>query len=210
MYKEKIVDETRVHITLWKTSKMLQYILEQNLKYVQEEYIYANILLLQYFTLEAFLNFLGENIRPTIWKKERQYFNKNAFHDRRGTLGKFWYLAEELRCEEYFDSGEGKTVYKFVEQDLKVGKGFFVHAKPEILQTESLTSQMSRPKFIENFIDRNINLKIVNEGFSSVELLILKFHNMANELEKYDINIENPLFGPDRVLHGSSELYKHK
>lgn len=124
MYKEKIVDETRVHITLWKTSKMLQYILEQNLKYVQEEYIYANILLLQYFTLEAFLNFLGENIRPTIWKKERQYFNKNAFHDRRGTLGKFWYLAEELRCEEYFDSGEGKTVYKFVEQDLKGVRDF--------------------------------------------------------------------------------------
>lgn len=26
---------------------------------------------------------------------------------------------------------------------------------------------MSRPKFIENFIDRNINLKIVNEGLAA-------------------------------------------
>ena len=204
MYKEKVSDETRVHISLWKTCRMLEYVLEQNLKYVQEEYVYANILILQYLTFEAFLNFLGANLRPKIWKKERQYFNKNAFNGKRGTLGKFWYLANELGCKEFFEKGEGKTDYEFIETELRGIRDFFVHAKPEVLKAERFKSQPYRPEFIENFIDRNVSLECVKKGFKKTEKLILKLHKVANELEKYDINIKSPLTGPDRVLHGKS------
>ena len=204
MIKERVEDETRVHISLWKTCKMLEYVLEEKLEHVQEEYLYANILILQFFTLEAFLNFLGENLRPNIWKKERDYFYRKSICGKRGTLGKFWYLADELGCKEYFETGKGKKVYEFVEQDLKGIRDFFAHAKPEILHDERYRSPHKSPDFVENFIDQNIDIKNVKKGFQYVEELILKLHDKANELEKYDRHIKNPLTGPDRVLRGQT------
>lgn len=182
---------------------MLEYVLEQNLKYVEEKYLYAIILVLQYFTFEAYLNFLGHNIKPKIWEKERSYFYKKTHNGRKSTLGKFWFLAINCECKDYFQK-EGEEYFKFVEEDLKGIRDFFTHAKPEIHEKERLINSDKFPEFIENFVDKNVDLQTVNKGNRCIEKIILKLHEKAKEIHKHDRNVENPLYGPDRILSGKS------
>lgn len=197
-YKYHVKDETRMHIMLWNMSGMFQNMLAKKSRN-EIKYLHSNILLLHYFTFEAYLNFLGQKVEPKIWKKEKEFFNKENFNGEKGTLGKFWFLAE--KCKYNNDFEKGIEPYQFINR-LSSIRDFFVHARPEIHETEIVWNNVGMPEQAENFLDKNVNGKNVDKSFKYVKDIIQKLHDQANTLYGYDSNIIEPFQTFERYQKG--------
>lgn len=199
--KEKYhqIDETRLHRFLWRSTQMIWEFRSKD--FIVEEYLSATILAQQYFTFEAYLNFLGENISQLDWSSEKNYFNENLFKDEKGTIGKFWFLSNKCQIDNKWSKGENP--YQFLIK-LRNIRNQLTHPKPIITEQQVFRNPLRSPKAVKNFIDLELNFKNVTLGFEIINSVCLELHIYANKHYNYDPYERNPLIGTYRILKGSS------
>lgn len=192
-------DITRMHRFFWKSSQMIWE--TRNTEFIVEEYLSASILIQQFFSFEAYLNFIGASISPKKWEEEKDHFNTNFHGNEKGTLGKFWFLSQKCQCLNQWKLGENP--YQFMVK-LRDMRNILAHPKPIINEEEVMRNPNKMPAFVKNFIDIDLKFKNVKIGFEAVQQVCQVLHDRANEIFSYDPNEKNPLLGSYRVLEGSS------
>lgn len=74
---------------LWRASMTALAMADGPDKQTREDHLSIHALLAAFLAFEGYINFVGEEIAPEIWAKEREFFSRNEF---RGITGKVDYL----------------------------------------------------------------------------------------------------------------------
>lgn len=134
-------------------------------------------LILSFFALEAYLNHLGQRIRPQIWQNERAYFSgRKAINGRkyRGVLGKLEYLAQECSCP--FDGSERPMSTIKI---LKEFRDLVAHGKTEDKTIDESCRIGERPPIRKGRITKHVEAEFVDRALQDVENLIQGLHQGA-------------------------------
>jgi hypothetical protein len=146
-----------IHRHLWNGALTLKQIADETAAEMRLGWVYPRLgaALFQYFALEAFLNYVGEQVAPTEWKNERRYFGDSEY---RGTTGNLDSLLAKLDLEPTYPRGKRpyNTITKLVQ-----GRHGVVHPRPERFRKKVRTTkggmdmvdariyQLARPGFFE-------------------------------------------------------------
>lgn len=119
--KLRVAGEHATDIRLWHTSTYLLQIGTSLEKGYFHPLLAASVF--AFFAFEAYLNEVGRQLFPEVWKRERQLFTKGTY---RGTLGKFKYLARKSG----YRYSEATRPFRTVEHLVAV-RDHLAHGRPE-------------------------------------------------------------------------------
>jgi|GEM_PF-1019053 len=136
-----------------------------------------SIMLLLYFSLESYLNYLGETIDPEKWKKEKDFFRKRPYIE---TMGKLDYLME--KCNMRID--KGCTPYQTINKLHKI-RTYLVHGKIQKNITHVHRKHLKKrsdnklPDAAKTFLEKNINYETTKKALVDTEKVIRDLHLAA-------------------------------
>ena len=104
--------------TLWRAAITSLEMAKVDDEETRSDHLSISSILTGFFAFEGFLNFVGEEIAPDIWKDERTFFSKSDF---RGVMGKVEYLYSlfsdtelDKSCDPYQTVKKIKTIRDYL------------------------------------------------------------------------------------------------
>lgn len=158
------------HRLLWLTANNLM-VTAKNLSDKQWTF-YMAALVMTFFTLESYLNYLGEIIDPDTWKNERDFFRSKPYI---GTIGKLHYLTDYCGLKPF---EREKRPFQTIKQLSKL-RDFLAHGRTERDRKNVTIKQGKFPPFIESFLEKSISAKKVDVALNDVEHVINQIHKAA-------------------------------
>jgi hypothetical protein len=140
MAMHEITGEGFTHQQLWNCATTL--LTQPETKSPKDMYYCMAGMVMAYFTYEAYLNFVGSRIEPTVWKDERKFFSKDPY---RGTQGKLKLLCEKCGIEV----DRHKRPYATV-QELGRLRDYLAHGKPDFYELEVDVEEGKEPDMFGN------------------------------------------------------------
>jgi hypothetical protein len=99
------------HEILWRSAQQTLELIDSN-ESAREDRLSIQALLTGFLSFEGFINYLGLEMYPDIWKNERQFFSRG---DYKGIEGKVAYLFEKLPDIELRKGEEPYQTFKRVK-----------------------------------------------------------------------------------------------
>ena len=190
------------HRILWNAS---QHLYEQAREdSANSFYMRISCLVMLYSALESYTNYLGEILKPDVWRDERTFFNSEPYKGT-GTLGKVQFLMKECRSPELDKS---RRPYQTL-RNLQKARNFLVHGRTEEVQQEMERDPQEMPKAAVMFLDKHATKAQLKQALEDVEQVIRTLHQAAQSAFQNDRNIKldlDPLIGTERLEIGSSKL----
>jgi hypothetical protein len=138
--RHEITGESFTHQYLWNCATTL--LTQPETKSPKDMYYCMAGMVMAYFTYEAYLNFVGSRIEPSVWKDERKFFSKDPY---RGTQGKLKLLCEKCGIEV----DRHKRPYATV-QELGRLRDYLAHGKPDFYELEVDVEEGKEPDMFGN------------------------------------------------------------
>lgn len=133
--RHQITGEGFTHQYLWNCAKTL--LTRPETRLAEDMYYEMAGMVMAYFTLEAYLNFVGSSLEPAAWKDERNFFSKDPY---RGTQGKL-----KLLCEKYqIKLDPDERPYLTVREAGRL-RNYLAHGKPDRYASEVDVEEMKVP-----------------------------------------------------------------
>ena len=146
-----------------------------------------------YFTLESYLNYLGESIAPDLWDTEKEFFRKRPYVE---TMGKLDYLIE--RCNLNID--KAIRPYQTVKQLHKI-RIYLVHGKTDknkvYVEQKHVRQRADNklPYAMKSFLEKHITREGRNKAILDIERIIRDLHLAAlNNFPHQELS-QDPLIG---------------
>lgn len=141
---------------------------------------------------EAYLNYLGEEILPSVWKDEPKYFTQASY---KGTAGKLFRIAEEVGLA--LPGTSEKSYIGFSE--LQALRNKIVHARPSRKPYCNVHRSDKMPKFPIRWLELEAPPERIKVSIEYLEQLAIIVHS-AIQVSKF----KNAIFGahPFRGLFG--------
>jgi hypothetical protein len=168
--KINISGESYTHKILWHTTKHQIEAAKQFLN--ESDFFHLTAMMMTFFTLEAYLNYLGDIIDPGTWKNENEFFSKRPYI---GTIGKLDFLIEKCGMSKY---DRGKRPFQTLKK-LKRIRDFLAHGKPEKIKTRVKYSEGKFPDYVKSYLGKNISEKEANRALEDTEKVINELHMAA-------------------------------
>jgi hypothetical protein len=137
---------------------------------------------------EAYLNYLGEEILPSVWEDERKYFAQEPY---KGTAGKLLRIAEEVGLE--LPGTSEKPYVGFSE--LQALRDKIVHARPSRKQYRSVHRLDEMPKFPKHWLELEAPPERIKTNIEHLEQLAIFVHS-AIQVSQF----KNAIFGAHPFL----------
>lgn len=137
---------------------------------------------------EAYLNYLGEEILPTVWEDERKYFSQEPY---KGTAGKLLRIAEEVGLT--LPGTSEKPYVGFSE--LQALRDKMVHARPSRKSYRSIHSSNEMPRFPRHWLELEAPPERIKANIEHLEQLAIIVHS-AIQVSK----CKNAIFGAHPFL----------
>ena len=145
---------TRVQQTTF-THRVLWECIQRQIEKAKETpggswYFWLSAMVMGYMVFEAYLNYVGSEVAPEVWEKEREFFSKSPH---KGTEGKLHFLLER-----YAINSPDKTTRPFASVFvLKAIRDEIAHARPHRV-TYSIThpSDVIFP-FTKQWLENRVN-----------------------------------------------------
>lgn len=149
-----------------------------------------------FHTVEAYLNYVGERLDPSIWTEEREYFRNEPY---RGSEGKIRKVLELVGLTWSPQVGPLKTVL-----ELKKLRDLIAHGKSEKISGTAIHSDDTVAATPESTLRQMIMPKErLNIVISDVTLFIHEIHQLAAP------KVKDHWFGED-ALHGTSQFTSYE
>lgn len=158
------------HRLLWLTANNL-VVTTKNLSDKQWT-LYMAALVMTFFTLESYLNYLGEIIDPDTWKIERDFFRRKPYI---GTIGKLHYLADYCGLKPF---DRGKRPFQTIKQLSRL-RDFLAHGRTERNCSKVRVIPGKFPPYIKSFLEKSISEKRAVVALNDVESVINEIHKAA-------------------------------
>jgi hypothetical protein len=143
-----------------------------------------------FYTVEAYLNFIGEHLAPDVWQDERNFFRREPY---RGWTGKLRKVMELVQIPWSPDDRHLKTVL-----ELKELRDLIAHGKSEKLGGSfDHAMDMIPPLPISTLRSRVTPKQKLSTSISHVEQFLDQIHTRAAAM------VKDPWFGA-QALRGSS------
>lgn len=168
--KINISGESYTHKILWATTKHQIEVAKQFPN--KSKFFHLTSMVMTFFTLEAYLNYLGDLIDPITWKNEKEFFSKRPYI---GTIGKLDFLIEKCGMRKY---DRGKRPFQTLKQ-LKRIRDFLAHGKPEKFKAKVKYLENKFPDYVESYIEKNISERKANRALEDTEQVINELHMAA-------------------------------
>lgn len=197
--KYDIEHRSYTHRYLWRTAIGLFELSKGEVR--RPDYLHLSCMVMTFFALEAYLNFLGEILFPEVWKDERTFFNTPPY---KGTMGKLAYLADHCGMSQLDKS---RRPYQTVKNLHKI-RDFMAHGRMEVIRKEVTFRPDRLPDFLPNFFDKHVSASAARKGLDDTEQLIKGLHDAAQKRFKTvrDLKLTpSPLSGTERFETGSSK-----
>jgi hypothetical protein len=182
--QKKLQNKTKIvksiiftHRILWNTVTVLKETAMNAANEAQQFHINLSIMLLLYFSLESYLNYLGETIDPQKWKNEKDFFRIEPYRE---TMGKLDYLME--KCHMQID--RHCRPYQTINKLHKI-RTYLVHGKIKKSSTCVPLKQLKQrtdnklPSAAKTFLDRDITEETTKKALEDVERIIKDLHLAA-------------------------------
>ncbi|MEX2409943.1 MAG: hypothetical protein WD607_01000 [Candidatus Paceibacterota bacterium] len=187
------------HRLLWKASKSLRD--QMNSTDLNPTHFEYSAYLTLYFTLESYLNYLGDTAFSETWANEREFFSINEY---KGTLGKLQWLSEQLNITQVSDFSKrpGQTISNLNKiRNCLVHGGLEKNEAFDEIDFEDLTIET----MLKNSIEKRKHDKFLDHCFDDIEAIISKLNQSAEDNSqngrKYRIASE-PLMGTNKIEIG--------
>lgn len=189
------------HRFLWKASESLRAQISSTER--NPTHFEYTAYLTTYFTLESYLNYLGETVFPKTWENERDFFSNG---DYQGTAGKLKWLSEQLNVPRVSDTSRrpGQTI-----SNLNKIRNLLVHGSVDINEVyeEINFEDLNIESMLQNSIERRIHDEFLDHCFNDVENIISTLHNGAKNDSKNgrEYRLEsNALLGSVQIESGGT------
>jgi hypothetical protein len=162
MQKKAILQaEFYTHRTMWDHAQTLRKL--TGIETQNSASLNLAALILLYFALEAYLNYLLEAAFPDTWNQERTFFSKSPYN---GALGKLRYLREQLGVVSDRGDRPNHTVKRLTRLRHSI-----VHPRVEKQEKHVVFSDPRRLKDLESKLLCEANEKFLATAFDDVEQL---------------------------------------
>lgn len=158
------------HRLLWLTANNL-VVSAKNLSDKQWT-LYMAALVMTFFTLESYLNYLGETVDPDTWTNERDFFRMKPYI---GTIGKLYYLADYCGLKPF---ERGKRPFQTIKQLSRL-RDFLAHGRSERNCNNVRVIPGKFPPYIKSFLEKSISEKKAEIALNDVEGVINEIHKAA-------------------------------
>lgn len=159
--KAKLNLEYYPHRMLWGVLYELCQQLDQDPDSIRSAGVAA--LLIAHNCFEAYLNYTGEILLPSLWDDDRRSFGSGQY---RGLMGKLSRLADELSVQ----IDKGRRPYRTV-RELKTWRDRIVHPKIERQQEIVLFKDPAHLKNLETKFFREVTRSFIDRAVEDVEAL---------------------------------------
>ena len=132
-------------------------------------FLHLAAMTLAFFTLEAYLNHLGELLFPKVWKDEKEKFKGS------GTLGKLDFLLEQCRAENLC---KGQPPYQSAKE-LEGLRKLVAHGRTERFTEIVKAMPGELPPLVEADLTNRVSPEIAKRNIRSVEEIIRHLHKAA-------------------------------
>jgi hypothetical protein len=175
------------HRRLWLAAETLCAVIP-TVSAFKTKQLHLGAILLMYFALEGFLNWLLSLRAPDIWQKERTFFLSPAH---RGTFGKCLYLATVVGVTEWSRNERPLNTVREVE----ALRHRLVHPKPERGTRKVSFEFPEMPPSHVSVIDRQLNSALVDRAKADFRLIARRLQSAAEETSDIRLGAADP-FGP--------------
>lgn len=173
------------HRILWDASVRHLALAEQHTSDSWQLHLSAGLLAAAAF--EAYLNYVGEEILPSIWKRERGYFNQDPY---RGTAGKLLRISEEVGLKL-----PGKTSKPFVGfSGLQALRDMIVHARPRRVEYRSIHKSSETARFPMHWLQQEAPPERIKTHIEDLEKLAVIVHAAIQGSEFKNVILGNHPF----------------
>lgn len=162
-------------------------------------YFWLSAMVMGYMVFEAYLNYVGEEVAPEIWKDERAFFSKAPF---KGSEGKLHFLLDRYGISR---PDKSKRPYASVVS-LKAIRDEIAHAKPH-REEYSVTHPVDvMPPFTKQWLDTQVNENQATRLLNDLDIYLEEIH--AEFLKSQDRHLlwSYALKGALSFGHGSTSL----
>jgi hypothetical protein len=160
MQKKAILQaEFYTHRTMWDYAQTLREL--TGIETQNSASLNLAALILLYFALEGYLNYLLEAAFPDTWNQERTFFSKSPYN---GALGKLRYLREQLGIVSDKGDRPNHTVKRLTRLRHSI-----VHPRVEKQEKQVVFSDPRRLKDLESKLLCEANEKFLATAFDDVE-----------------------------------------
>lgn len=192
------------HRILWSTVKVLRESARKAENDSIRFYLNLSVMVHLYFSLEAYLNYLGENINPQLWKNEKDFFRRRPYIE---TMGKLDYLME--KCNMNID--KSCRPYQTIKKLHKI-RVYLVHGKTDRNRTTinpkhlKKRSDNKQSDAFKSFLDINITEGNTEKAMIDTERIITDLHSAALNNYPHEGLFQDPLMGI-LIYHSSDNIF---
>lgn len=155
------------HRILWDASVRHLALAEQHPMDSWQLHLSAGLLAAAAF--EAYLNYAGEEILPSIWEKEKEYFNQDPY---RGTVGKLLRISEEIGLK--LPERTEKPFIGFSE--IQALRDKIVHARPSRKEYRSIHKSNETAKLPKHWLQQEASPERIKAHIENLEKLAIIVH----------------------------------
>lgn len=164
--------QTFTHRVLWEC--VLRQIDKAKEKPEGSWYFWLSAMVMGYMVFEAYLNYIGDEVAPEIWIKEREFFSKPEF---KGSEGKPRFLLERYGIDY-----PNKSIRPFASVfALKAIRDEIAHAKPHrVTQSVTHPSDAIAPftkRWLENRVNETEATRLLDDLNTFIEEIHSAFRN---------------------------------
>lgn len=175
------------HKVLWDSVQLHLTVAEECSESSWQFHLSAGLLAAAAF--EAYLNYLGEEILPDIWQKERRFFLTPPYT---GTEGKLKRIAEEVDWS--YPTHGGSLFASFME--LKSLRDKMVHARPKREEYRRTHRHDELPPFPTSWLAREAPSERISSWISNIQVFAEELHGAIRNSEfQYVILDTHPFLG---------------
>ena len=138
-------------------------------------YFELSSMLMAFLTYESYINFLGDRLGPEIWKREKEYFNKNPYKGLEGKLKKVHEMCDISNIQKH------KRPYQTIK-DLSSLRTYLSHGKPDKYEKVVKHERGKDPGMFYAKINQMVSEKHLNAAIHDVEEFIEFLHKKARRV----------------------------
>lgn len=159
--------QTHTHRVLWECVR-------RQIEKAQETqegswYFWLSAMVIGYMVFEAYLNYVGEEVAPDVWQKERTFFSRSPY---KGTEGKLKFLLERYGIAQLEKSARP---YASVIA-LKTIRDEIAHAKPHRVEQSVTHPQDVMPPFTKEWLEDQVNEKEAMQLLNDLDIFLEDIH----------------------------------
>jgi len=162
-------------------------------------YIDVSVLLLAYFALEAYINYVCKIVDPQKWKNEKDEFSKGKF---RGTEGKYDYIVEKCGLPKL---KKGERPYQSIKKVKKI-RDYFTHGKLIDFKYKKIHKDGREPDIFHRPLDDLITSEKADMYFNDIQKFIIEFHENLKKSKFGDKLSSHPFKGPTSISSNSTKI----